>query len=294
MSPLELYSPPDLADALRYIEQGDKEVTVLASGTDLVPRMRRGQISPIRLLDISSFKEDLSYIRRSDAEVRIGALTTVTELLGSPVFTGGLSMVHEAAELFGAPQIRNAATVGGNICSASSSEDLIPVFMVLDARVTLVSAKGRRTVSLKDFIVGKRETALRPSEILAEVSFAPPAGHSWAAFEKLGRRNMLIIALVNEAISMTMEDDLETIRSAKVALNRVKGRVPSLAVATSEFLSGRKVTDETIAEAQKVLAGELALTSDFRASGSYRTEVAQAYLRKLIRRCHGRIGGSPS
>ena len=266
---------------------------MIASGTDLIPRVRRGQISPTRLLDISSLKEDLGYIRRSDAEVRIGALTTVTELLESPVFTGGLSMVHEAAELFGAPQIRNVATVGGNICSASSSEDLIPVFMVLDARLKLVSAKGERTVSLKDFVVGKRETALGPSEILAEVSFGSPAKHSWTAFEKLGRRNILIIALVSEAISMTMEDDLETIRSAKIALNRVKGKVPSLAAATGEFLSGRKVTEETIVEAQKVLAGELALTGDFRASASYRAEVAQAYLRKLIRRCHRRIGGSP-
>lgn len=293
MSSSELYSPPDLADALRYIEQGDREVTVIASGTDLMPRMRRGQISPARLLDISSLKEDLGYIRRSDAGVRIGALTTVTELLESPVFTGGLSMVHEVAELFGAPQIRNVATVGGNICSASSSEDLIPVFMVLDARLKLVSAKGQRTVSLKDFVLGKRETALSPSEILAEVSFGAPAKHSWTAFEKLGRRNILIIALVSEAISMTMEDDLETIRSAKIALNRVRGKVPSLAAATGEFLSGRKVTEATIAEAQKVLEGELALTGDFRASASYRAEVAQAYLRKLIQRCYRGIGGSP-
>lgn len=288
---MELYSPPDFADALRYIEE-EKSVTVIAGGTDLIPRMRKGRVSPSRLLDISSLKEDLSYVRQSDGEVQIGALTTVTDLVESPVFADGLSIFREVAELFGAPQIRNVATVGGNICSASSSEDLIPVFMVLDAKLKLMSAKGQRMVPLKEFIVGKRETVLGPSEILAEVSFASPRGHTWTAYEKLGRRNILIIALVNEALSLTMEDDLQTIRSAKLALNRVTGRVPAMAVRTSEFLSGRQVTEETIAGAQSVLASELTLTSDYRASASYRAQIAQAYLKKLIHRCRSRIEGS--
>lgn len=293
MSSLELYSPPNLADALRYMEEGDGGVTVVASGTDLIPRMRRRQVAPTRLLDISSFKEDLSYIRQSDGRVRVGALTTVADLLESPVFTGGLSVVREAAELFGAPQIRNVATVGGNICSASSSEDLIPVFMALDAGLKLVSSKGERTVPLRDFVLGKRETALKPSEILAEASFDSPKGHGWTAFEKLGRRNMLIIALVNEALSLTMEDDLQTIKSARLALNRVAGKVPAVATRTGDFLSGRKATEETIAGAQNVLASELALSSDYRASAPYRAEIAQAYLKKLIHRCRRRIEESP-
>jgi len=288
----ELYSPVDLGDALRYIENEDRHVTVIASGTDLLPRMRRMKIAPSTLLDISSFKEDLRYIRQSDGATRLGALTTVADLLESPIFEGRLSIIREAAELFGAPQIRNVATVGGNVCSASSSEDLIPVFTVLGAKVKLVSSKGERTLPLDDFMVGKRETAMKPSEILSEVSFESPKGNSWTAYEKLGRRNMLIIALVNEALSLTMEDDLLTIRSARLALNRVAGRIPALAPKTGEFLAGRKVTEETLRDAQRVLASELALTGDFRASASYRTEVAQAFLGKLIRRCHKRIEGS--
>ncbi|HXW94613.1 MAG TPA: xanthine dehydrogenase family protein subunit M [Nitrososphaerales archaeon] len=292
MSTLELYTPTDLNDALRFIEHDGRNVAVIASGTDLMPRMRRRQISPSVLVDISSFTEDLRYIRQSDGTIRLGALTTVTDLLESPLFYGELTIIREAATLFGAPQVRNVATVGGNICSAASSEDLIPVFMVLDATLKLVSAKGERTVPLTDFIVGKRETALKPSEILAEVSFSPPGGHSWTAYEKLGRRNMLIIAIVNEALSMTLEDDLQTIRSARLALNRVSGKIPALAAKTNDFLEGQKVTDRTISQAQKVLASELSLASDFRGSGEYRTEVAQVYLRRLMERCNLRIGES--
>jgi len=291
MSSLELYSPTDLNDALKFIERGERRVTVVASGTDLLPRMRRRQASPTVLLDISSFTEDLRYIRQAGGIVHIGALTTVADLLESPIFGSRLSIIREAGNLFGAPQVRNVATVGGNICSAASSEDLIPVFMALDASLTLVSAKGERTIALKDFIVGKRETALKPSEILSEVSFKPPEGHSWTAYEKLGRRNMLIIAIVNEALSLTLEDDLHTIRTARLALNRVSGKIPALAVKTNRFIEGKEVSEDTIAGAQKVLASELALTSDFRGSGAYRVEVAQAFLKRLIERCSRHIGG---
>jgi len=292
LSALELYSPTDLADALRFIEREGKRAAVIASGTDLLPRMRKRQVAPSILLDISSFTDDLRYIRQMDGVVRLGALTTVTDLLEAPLFHANLSIIREAAELFGAPQVRNVATVGGNVCSAASSEDLISVFMALGASVKLISASGERLLPLKDFIVGKRETALRSSEILSEVSFESPTGHSWTAYEKLGRRNMLIISIVNEALSLTLEDDMRTIRSARFALNRVSGRIPALAVRTNEFLEGRRITEEAIVQAQKVLASELSLTSDFRGSGSYRTEIAQVFLKRLIQRCSRSLGGA--
>lgn len=291
MPGFELYSPTDLRDALRFKESEGKGAAVLANGTDLVPRIRRRQIAPSVLLDISSLQSDLKYIRQVDGAVHLGALATVTDLLESPLFRGRLSMVREAAEKFGAPQIRNVATVGGNICSASSSEDLIPVLLALEARVKLISAGGERSLPLKDFIAGKRATAMEPSEILSEVYFEPPNGNYWSGFEKLGRRNILIISLVSEALGLTLEDDLLTVHSARVGLNRVAGRVPAVAERTGQFLTGRRLTDETVAEAQRVLASELSLTSDFRASAAYRTQIAQVYLKRLIQRCATRISG---
>ena len=292
MSTLELFSPTNLDDALKFIERDDKEVAIIASGTDLIPRIRKRQISPSVLVDISSFQNDLRYIRSSGGVVSMGALTTLTDVLESPLTHDRLSVLHEAAELFGAPQVRNVATVGGNICSAASSEDLIPVFMALGAKLKLVSAKGERTVPLEGFFKGKRSTRMKQSEILAEVSFEVPRGRTWTGFEKLGRRNMLIVSLVSMALSLTMKEDMQTVAAVRVAMNRVSERIPALAVKTQEFLVGRKVSPETIAQAQKVLASEIALTSDFRASGSYRTEVAQVYLKRLLLRCSGRIRGS--
>ena len=292
MSSLELFSPTNLDDALKFIQHEDKDVAIIASGTDLIPRIRKRQVSPSVLVDISSFQNDLRYIRNSGGVVSLGALTTLTDVLESPLVRDRLSALHEAAELFGAPQVRNVATVGGNVCSAASSEDLIPVFMALGAQLKLVSAKGERTVPLEGFFKGKRATKMKPSEILAEVSFELPKGRSWTGFEKLGRRNMLILSLVSMALSLSMKEDLQTVSAARIAMNRVSERIPALAVKTQEFLLGRKVSSETIAQAQKVLASEIALTSDFRASGPYRTEVAQVYLKRLLLRCSGRIRGS--
>lgn len=286
----ELYSPTDLRDALKFKESKGNGAAVLASGTDLVPRIRKRQVAPSLLLDISSLQDDLRYVHQIGGTVHMGALTTITDLLESPILKERLSMVREAAEKFGAPQIRNIATVGGNICSASSSEDLLPVFLTLEARVRLISVGGERSIPLKDFVTGKRTTAMEPSEILSEVYFEPPSGEYWSGFEKLGRRNILIVSLVSEALLLGLEDDLLTVRSANVALNRVAGRVPALAEKTGQFLTGRRLTDETIAEAQRVLSSELNLTSDFRGSALYRSQVAQAYLKRLIQHCAARIG----
>jgi len=290
--PFDLYSPTNLRDALEFKESKGEGTVIVASGTDLIPRIRRRQTAPPVLLDISSLQDDLRYIRQTDGVVRLGALATITDLLDSPLFRGKLSVVREAAEKFGAPQIRNVATVGGNVCSASSSEDLIPVFLVLDAKVKLISAGGERSLPLRDFILGKRSTALKPSEILSEIYFESPSGRYWSAYEKLGRRNILIISLVNETLTLSLEDDLLTVTSVRIALNRVAGRVPALAEKTEEFLTGRSLSGETIAEAQRILASELKLTSDFRASAEYRIEVAQVYLKRLIQRCAARISGS--
>jgi CO/xanthine dehydrogenase FAD-binding subunit len=286
----ELYSPTSLEDALEFL-QSSAEASVMASGTDLLPRVRKRQVSPTVILNISALEAELRYIRRDNGVVHIGALTTVSDLMDSTLFADRLSLVHEAAQIFGAPQIRNMATVGGNLCSASSSEDLITVFLALDSQVKLISSEGERSVPLRDFVIEKRRTTMKPSEVMSEVCFGYPKENSWTAFEKLGRRNMLIVAMVNEALALSLEDDMTTVKSARVALNRVAGRIPALAEKTGEFLTGRKLSDETTEKAQSVLTSELKLTGDFRGSAAYRVEVARAYLKRLIQRCSTNIRG---
>ncbi len=138
----DIYVPTDLHDALSYLGDYGETTSVIARGTDLLPRLRRRRASAVNLLDISGLEKELRYMRKEDGSIHIGALTTVSDLLESPLIGRDLELIRDAARKFGDPQIRNVATVGGNICSATSSEDLIPVFLALDARVKLVQRQG--------------------------------------------------------------------------------------------------------------------------------------------------------
>jgi carbon-monoxide dehydrogenase medium subunit len=139
--------------------------------------------------------------------------------------------------------------------------------------------------------MGKRTVFRKSAELLSEVEIRPLPPLSASAYEKIGRRNILIIALVNMAVVLSMEADGETIREARVALNRVSGRIPQRAKATEEFLVGRKVMIENTAQAQAALSSELSLKTDFRASGEYRDEIAKVFLKRLLELCAVRSKG---
>ena len=280
----DIYLPESLDDALRFISK--EEATPISGGTDLIPRIRSGELKPKLLVDLSGLSE-LKYVKEEGDQIKIGALTTVAELYESPLLDGPLEIFKHLGRKFGGPQVRNMATVGGNLGAASSSEDLIPVFMVLGAKVVLASVNGDRMVPIEKFFFGKRETKRRWNEIIKEVTFLRPLERTWTAFDKIGRRSTLFIALANMAVYLRMEND--KVADVRLALNRVRGKVPERASKTEAFLKGKELTDEVLEGAKEVFEGELQLTSDFRASAKYRVEVQKAFLKRLLDYCRRRI-----
>jgi CO/xanthine dehydrogenase FAD-binding subunit len=190
---------------------------------------------------------------------------------------------------FGSPNIRSVATVGGNICAASSSEDLIPVFLALDANVKIIGKGTVREQTLQDFIVAKRQTTLIPEEILAEISFPEPDDRSAFSFQKLGMRNILIIALVSVSVFLETDQTRSKIVTARVALNRLKGKIPERARSVEKELLEHKLDEKAIEAAATALAEELSLTSDFRASAQYRSEAAKVLLRRALLDCQNQL-----
>jgi CO/xanthine dehydrogenase FAD-binding subunit len=190
---------------------------------------------------------------------------------------------------FGSPNIRSVATVGGNICAASSSEDLLPVFLALDAKVKIIRRNGTREMPLQEFMVAKRKTTLGRDEILAEVSFQEPSSRSACSFQKLGMRNILIIALVSIAAFLEMHDRDSKIKTARIALNRLEAKIPQRAENVEREIVGQELNDLTIGSAVDRLGDDLALTSDFRASAEYREEAVRVLLRRALVDCQQRI-----
>ena len=142
---------------------------------------------------------------------------------------------------------------------------------------------------LREFVVGKRKTVLSPEELITEISFRELNDTSWCTFEKVGRRNSLIIALVSMAVCLDLELGSMRIDQIRVALNRVKGKIPERAHNVEKTLTGRILNEDTIAEGLRVLGNDLSLTSDYRASAEYRVEAAKACLERAVRHCAERI-----
>jgi CO/xanthine dehydrogenase FAD-binding subunit len=241
-------------------------------------------------VDLSGLQE-LRYIRREAGTIRIGALTTIADLEAERNDSAWGRILSDVVGKFGSPNIRSVGTVGGNICAASSSEDLIPIFLVLDAKVKTIRKSGTREIPLQEFLVAKRKTALSADEILAEVSFAEPSARAACSFQKLGMRNILIIALVSVAVFLETDDARSKIVQARIALNRLKGKIPQRVESVEKTLLGQRLDERTVKSAVERLGEELALTSDFRASSEYRCEAVKVLLGRALADCQQRILG---
>jgi CO/xanthine dehydrogenase FAD-binding subunit len=241
-------------------------------------------------VDLSGLQE-LRYIKREAGTIRIGALTTIADLEAERNDSVWGRILSDVVGKFGSPNIRSVATVGGNICAASSSEDLIPVFLVLDAKVKTIRKSGTREIPLQEFLVAKRKTALSADEIVAEVSFPEPSARAACSFQKLGVRNILIIALVSIAAFLETDDARSKIVQARIALNRLKGKIPQRVESVEKTLLGQKLDERTVKSAVERLGEELALTSDFRASSEYRCEAVKVLLGRALADCQQGILG---
>ena len=284
----EIFVPQTEDELFEFLETYGHQSRLVSGATDLLPRVQRGQEKPVTLVDVSRLA-GLRYLRRENGVVRIGALSTLSDLTKNNLLGNQYEAFRRLGLIFGSPPVRNLATVGGNLAASSSSEDLIPMFLTLDARVMLKSKNSYREIPLEDFIRGKRTTSLLSNELLAEVSFSELKSNSWCTFDKVGRRERVIISLVSLACALTLDHDSRTVADVRLALNRVRGKIPERTRETEKVLLGTVLDEVKLDEACKALESELHLTSDFRASAQYRTKVAQNLLRDSLRHCQESI-----
>jgi len=286
----DMFVPNDLPDLLEYLDSHQTGVQLIANGSDLINRIQRRELRPKVFADLSGLSE-LNYVKREGRTVKIGALTTIADLAASPLLDSRYAVFREVAAKFGAPPIRNVATVGGNICAASSSEDLLPVLLVLDAKVRVKSRTGERILRLDEFLRSKRKIDLKGNEILVETTFQEIDEDSSCAFEKIGMRNSLIIALVSSAVYLKVDRKTGFANEVRIAFNRVAGKIPARARVTEEVLRGKILNSQLIEKAASALHEELRLSSDFRVKEEYRSEVACVLFKRALERCLERLMG---
>jgi CO/xanthine dehydrogenase FAD-binding subunit len=257
----ELLEPRSLADAVRMLRD-EGPLVPMAGCTDLYVALNFGTLGPTRFLDLWKL-DALRGIEVRGQTVRIGALTTYTDLITSGVIRRRLPMLAAAAREVGGAQIQNRGTLGGNVANASPAGDTLPVLLAADAVVVLRSAGGTRRVPMTSFCTGYRQTAARPDELI--VSFEIPAvrGRQW--FRKVGTRAAQAIAKIVVAGVW----DERTPARPRLAMGSV-APIP-LRLSHTEQALGRGAS---LAEAQAILQREIAPIDDVRSTEEYRRRVA--------------------
>lgn len=283
----EYHEPTSVADAVALGTRLGGEGRFLAGGTDLIIQIRRGMIAPRHVVSLHRVA-GLDRIE-VDGAVRLGALVTHRSIERCPHFQERLRALVEGAEVVGGHQIRNVATVGGNVVNASPAADVVPVLLALEATVTCLGPDGERTLPLEDFLVGPGQTARRPGELLTSIRFERLPPISATAFLKAGRRKAMEIAVVCVAVRLTLDAAHERCQEARIALGAV-APTTMRARAAERSLEGQRLTDEVLAEAGRLAAGECRPISDVRASARYRRLLVETLVPRALRRCLERIG----
>ena len=278
----EYFEPRTLEEALRLLDEWGEDARVLAGGTDLLVQMKLRRVEPRCLINVKRL--GLRYIREEGEEVRIGALTRLRDLERSELIEREFPALHEAVRAMASVQVRNMATIGGNLCNASPAADTAPPLMVYGARLRLKSLRGERAVPVEEFFRGPGETVLERGEILVEVEAPRPRGGS--AFIKLSRTAM-DLAKVNVAVLVSLEGGV--ISAARIALGAV-APTPVRAREAERFLEGRAPTRENFRRAGEIASTEIRPITDLRSTAWYRREVSKVLVADALERAVGRVG----
>lgn len=269
-----------LEEGLKILEESQGEAKIIAGGTDLLPQMRQKELQVKALVDITHVP-GLDEIRSEDSLIRIGTAVTHSQIIKSLSIREKAFCLWEAVSQIGSPQIRNIATLGGNICNASPAADAVPALLVLEAVGHVATKQGERRVPLESFFTGPGQTVLGPCEILKGISIPEPFPHASTIYLKLGRRKGMDLALVSVAALLQVDPLTRICHSARISLGSV-APTPIRARKTEALLIGNPLSENLIREASAVAQRECEPISDVRGSAEYRREMVKVLVERAI------------
>lgn len=284
---IKYFAPSDVNQALKILDSVKGDKRILAGGTDLVIALREKKINPEAIIDLKN-TQNLDYIKQENGFIKIGAMTTFTSIEESELIKSKAIVLHESCQEMGSPQIRNWATIGGNIVNASPAADAVPALLVLDATVKLESASGVREVKVQDVLQGINKTNLKDNEILTEISFKIPSKNTVTGFRKLGRRAALSIARISIACLLETEENTTKIQNVKIALGAV-AKNPFCATKAEEVLKGKELSPKLIDECVEVISEIAVGTIGNRPSLPFKRQSIKGISRELLTRLYTTI-----
>jgi CO/xanthine dehydrogenase FAD-binding subunit len=271
MKRFDYIKPGDMAGAIAALQAND-EPYLLAGGTDLLVGMKTRAVQPKCLIDLKGIP-NIDGIEYDDG-FKLGALTTVRDVEVSPLIREKIPALSEAAGTLGSIQIRNRATIGGNLCHGSPAADMATILLAMNCEVKIATGNGARTIGLDQFFIAPNRTALKPNEILWQLIIPKEIEQFKGIYLKHGPRKAMDIGLVNIAILLDADAGSGLCNQIMIALGAVAPR-PIRAKKAEALLNGNKLKPETIQKAAEAAAGEATPITDFRASAGYRKDLVE-------------------
>jgi len=282
------HKPATLQEACKLLES-KKNAAAIAGGTDILVEIKKGLRHNDNIVSLSGIKE-LKILEESENNLVIGAAVTHNEIKNLKFIREKFPALAEAALQIGTDQVRNTATIGGNLCTGASCCDMAPVLIACNASVEIVSTNGKRIVALKDFFVFHKETSIGKGELMTKiiVPFLEPG--TGVCFKKFGLRDASSISVASASAFIKVEDDVCV--DSRIVVGAV-APIPKISNKASEIINGAKVTE--LSEGSSVLkeAGEAAAADslpldDMRGTADFRRDIVNVLTQRAVIKAAGR------
>jgi len=310
MEKFDYFTPKTLDEALSLFNQFGKNAMFIAGGTDVMVMIKKRKISPIVLISLQRIPglDQIEY----DGILRIGAMVTHRTIEKSNLIMGKFSALADAVQVLGSVQIRNVATIGGNICTAAPSADTATPLLVLGAQVKVKSLKGEKIIPLEEFFRGPGENVLKDGEIVTELvipNLLPNTGSAYWKHQRrlaldlpilgvsvllsldknrLSRPEMLRTSIPISSISQAIEQDELVCKEVRIALG-VAAPTPMRAVKAEKILRHQKISDELLEEVAHTASEEAQPRDSIRGEAWYRREMIRVFVKRMAMKCVERV-----
>jgi carbon-monoxide dehydrogenase medium subunit len=282
----EYLRPTTIPEAIAFLQQYGDDAKILSGGQSLIPMMKLRIARPAYLIDINRIA-GLSYIKEEGGFLKIGGLTREAELEDSPLVHSKFPILVDSERVIADPQVRNLATVAGNLAHGDPANDHPATMLSLGAKIVATGPKGERVIPVEEFFVSLFTTALQPDEIVTEIRVPLPPPHSGGAYFKLERK-VGDFATAAVAAQITL-DGSGACQQVGIALTNV-GPTPIKAAKAEAFLRGKKLDEPTIRQAAQLASEEAQPSSDLRGPVEYKRGLVKELAFRALSRAVERAG----
>ena len=281
MRPFRYLTPKTLDEAISLHQSYGERAKYVAGGTDVLVKIKEGKLAPDYLISLKHIiGQDRPFLNLESGELYIGAFCTHRSIEQSPLVEHRYPILHDAVKNIGSVQIRNMATIGGNLVNAVPSADGAIPLIALDGKANIYGPKGQRSIELRRFFLGPGQCDLETGEILTEIVIPPLLLRTGSAYVKHGRREAMELPMLGVGVLLSLKEDMVTCVKARICLG-VAAPTPFRALQAEKYLEGKSVDEGNLIEAGQIAGRESKVRDSIRGVAWYRREMVGVLVKRM-------------